>query len=134
MNEEKVILPKLDSFTDARGTIQRLFEGKEFSSLMMIESKAGAVRANHWHRESYHLSHLLWGAMLYYELEPEKKDKEGPKIYNIMPGDSFFTKAVIFHSMEFMCDSGLLVASYLGRDMESYEKDTVRLDFDLTKL
>src|SRR6266498_3348570 len=97
-NNNLVLLPRLEPFTDERGVIQRLFEGKEFHSVMMIESKAGAIRANHWHRASYHVSHLLWGGLLYYELEPKLKDKEGPKIYKIMAGDSFFTKVGVFHA------------------------------------
>jgi dTDP-4-dehydrorhamnose 3,5-epimerase-like enzyme len=46
---DQVIVPLESSFTDDRGVIQNLLE-RDTSSTVIIASKRGAVRANHYHK------------------------------------------------------------------------------------
>ena len=52
-------------FTDERGYIQPLVDFP-IGSVLVISSKSGSIRGNHYHKEDFHYSYLASGRMLYY--------------------------------------------------------------------
>jgi quercetin dioxygenase-like cupin family protein len=128
----EVILPKLNSFEDARGKIEQIINNVPFSSVLRITCNKGAIRANHWHRMDYHVCILTKGRMLYYERAVSSSDK--PATYEISEGGIFYTAPLVEHAMLFTEDSEFWCFSFLSRDQNDYEQDTVRLTVDLTKL
>jgi hypothetical protein len=124
-------LEKGSAYTDERGTIEMLVEDMPFSSISKITSKAGSIRANHIHFDDYHVCILTKGKMLYYERDAYSQDS--PKRVEINIGDIFYTKPKSEHAMEFLQDSEFWCFSKNNRKQATYESDTVRLFFDLTR-
>ena len=53
------------SFVDDRGEITNIADGI-LGDVAVIKTNAGAMRANHYHKEDWHLCYLIDGAMEYY--------------------------------------------------------------------
>ena len=54
------------SFIDKRGKITNILESP-VTSIVIITSKKGAIRANHYHKRDSHWSYIIKGKMEYYE-------------------------------------------------------------------
>lgn len=109
---------------DKRGKIARLVEGT-FVSALLITSKKGSVRANHYHKKDSHYTYLLKGRMRYTFFpigSPKKK-----RTMMVRGGDLLFTPAREAHAMEFLEDSVFVALTAKGRSRKAYEADTVRL-------
>ena len=52
-------------YVDNRGSIQPLVD-LMMKSAVMIESKAGSLRANHYHKTDWHFIYVLKGSFKYY--------------------------------------------------------------------
>lgn len=113
-------------FVDMRGAIAKILDdGKtNIKSILLITSRKGAIRANHYHRKDTHYSYLLSGSMEYYE-----KSAEGGDIEKVLlrAGDMVFTPAMRIHAMKFLEDSTFLACATESRSQEEYEADTVRV-------
>ncbi len=118
--------------TDERGTITKLLDGVEIQSILVLNSYKGAIRSNHWHKRDWHFSIVDSGSLNYYERPVGSTEK--PIKLKIEQGQIFFTKPKTEHCMEFLEDTRITCACRLPRDQKSYEDDTVRLGFDLSKL
>lgn len=117
---------------DARGTIQQLFghDAGDIKSILLISSKAGTVRSNHYHKKDSHYCYLLSGKAMWYELPLVKYKSSSiisPSIL-LSPGDMVYTPPMIIHAVRFLEDSQLLAMSTELRDQEHYEDDTVRVE------
>lgn len=119
-------------YVDERGTITPLIEGIDFKSVLLIESKKGAIRANHWHKKDYHYCFLIKGEMNYYERAVGSNEK--PQKLQVKTGDLFYTAPRREHCMEFTKDSIFFCFSKLNREQTNYENDTVRSAVDLSKI
>jgi quercetin dioxygenase-like cupin family protein len=110
------------AFTDARGEIHNLFEGR-LEHVAMITSKKGTVRANHYHKEDHQYIYLISGA---YEShccpvgQPEKK-----QVLLVKAGDIVETPAMIAHAQKFTEDSVFLAFTTRQRESGKYEEDTI---------
>lgn len=113
------------TYKDERGEIQMVVENGSFHSASIISSKAGAVRATHWHKCDYHFCYLLSGSMEYYERPLGSLEK--PKLTIIKAGQLFFSPPCTEHEMVFLEDSVFLCLSSLSRESSNYESDTTRL-------
>ena len=69
-----VIINLPSSFDDERGSIQPLVDVKMKSSVL-ITSKTGSVRANHYHKTDWHYCYVLYGEIIYYH-RPHGSDKK----------------------------------------------------------
>ena len=119
------ILAPVGRHEDERGVIHHLVDNVNFTSMLDISCKAGAVRANHYHNEDYHVCFLNKGKMHYYERPVGSKEK--PVRTQIDAGEVFYTAPMVEHAMEFLEDSNFICLSKLSRSSENYEKDTIRL-------
>jgi len=112
-------------FEDARGAIQTLVDGG-IQSVQVITSKAGSVRANHYHRSDSHFMYVLRGTMKYFHRRAG--DTAAPTWLLVQEGQMVFTPPLVEHAVEFLQDSVLLNITGKPRDQGSYEGDLVRVE------
>ena len=118
---------KIKEFVDDRGRIQVLAD-----NWLRIETKAGSIRASHRHLKFGHLCFVESGQIIYYERKTGATHK--PKMKVIDEGESFYTAKLWDHTMTFPVDGIFYCLSDGKRDQKSYERDTVKLNYDLTKV
>jgi dTDP-4-dehydrorhamnose 3,5-epimerase-like enzyme len=134
--EEKATWPahgvvKLEEpFIDARGEIQPLVD-MMMESAVMIESKKGSLRANHYHKTDWHYCYVISGAIDYYHRLTGSTGT--PETMTIKQGEMVFTPPMVDHGMTFPEDTVFLTLSRNPRDQESYEQDVVRVDMMATE-
>ncbi len=128
--EEKAAWPKdvivrmEKPFVDPRGEIQPLVD-MAMESCVLITSKKGAVRANHYHSTDWHFCYVLSGSIEY--LHRPHGSKEPPKRVMVKKGELFFTPPLVDHAMLFPEDTTFLVLGRNSRAQEVYEADVVRI-------
>ena len=108
--------------TDVRGEIYNVFEGR-IEHIALITSKAGSVRANHYHKEDLQYIYLLSG-----EYESHCCDVRNPnnrQVLTVKPGDIVETPAFIAHAQKFTKDSVFLALTTRQRESGKYEEDTI---------
>lgn len=110
---------------DERGRIEKLDrDGKQ--SVLLITSKKGTVRANHYHKKDSHVSYLIKGKIRYVERAID--DETEPLNENIIePGQCFYTSPMIAHAMEFLEDSEFIAISPRSGNQAEYENDIIRV-------
>lgn len=119
-----VIVPLAPPFMDERGGIQPLVD-QMMESAVMITSKKGTVRANHYHRTDWHYCYVVDGRIEYLHRPAGTTDK--PEVVVIEPGQLFFTGPMVEHSMVFRKDTVFLTLGRNSRKQEVYEADVVRI-------
>jgi quercetin dioxygenase-like cupin family protein len=89
----------------------------------IITSKAGVVRANHYHPHQTQHDYLISG-----KFEFIAKDiKGGPAESAIIePGDLVMTGPNVAHAMRFLEDSVFLTITDGGRDTDKYAEHTIK--------
>jgi len=120
-----VIVPLEKPFVDARGLIQSLADAPMRSALI-ITSKKGTVRANHYHRSDWHYCYVMSGSIEYHHRPVGSKEK--PERVLIKTGQVFFTPPMVEHAMVFPEDTTFLTLSHNKRDQKAYEDDLVRVE------
>lgn len=121
---KNVIVPLEKPFADARGGIQPLVD-LPMESCVLIESKKGSVRANHYHQTDWHFCYVLSGSIEY--LHRPTGSKARPKSVFVKEGELFFTPPMIDHQMLFPENASFLVLGRNSRSQEVYEADVVRI-------
>ena len=117
------IVPLEKPFVDARGSIQPLVE-TPMKSAMVIFSKKGAVRANHFHKTDWHYCYVLSGSAEHFQRPAGSSQK--PEKFVARAGQMVFTPPMTEHADRFLEDTVLLVLSRNSRDQNAYEEDVVR--------
>ncbi len=110
---------------DERGEIIPLVDAP-IQSAVMITSKKGTVRANHYHKTDWHYCYVLSGRIEYYH-RPTGTDGEPERVV-VEAGQLFFTPPMDDHAMVFLEDTVFLTLGRNPRDRQSYESDVVRID------
>ena len=134
--EEKATWPahgvvKLEKpFVDARGEIQPLVD-MMMESAVMIESKKGSLRANHYHKTDWHYCYVISGTIDYHHRPTGSTGT--PETMTVKQGEMVFTPPMVDHGMTFPEDTVFLTLSRNPRDQESYEQDVVRVDMMATE-
>ncbi len=119
------LVPLEKPFVDARGEIQPLVD-LMMESAVLIKSKKGTLRANHYHKTDWHYCYVLEGRIDYYH-RPTGSDAE-PDCIVVEAGQMVFTPPMVDHGMKFPEDCVFLTLSRNPRDQESYEADVVRIN------
>ena len=112
-------------FTDKRGSIQPLVD-LMMRSAVMIESKAGSLRANHYHKTDWHYCYVISGVIDYFY--KELGSKKATEMIKVKKGNMVFTPPLVEHCMKFPEDTLFLTLSRNPRDQETYEADVVRVN------
>jgi dTDP-4-dehydrorhamnose 3,5-epimerase-like enzyme len=121
----EVIVSLEKPFVDARGEIQPLVD-MMMQSAVIIDSKKGSVRANHYHKTDWHYCYVLSGSIEYYH-RPAGSNLE-PECLIVKSGEMVFTPPMVDHGMKFSEDTKFLTLSRNPRDQASYEADVVRVN------
>ena len=120
-----VVVPLEEPFADDRGAIQPLVDA-DMKSCVLISSKKGTVRANHYHKTDWHYCYVLSGSIEYYH-RPHGSDGE-PEMVLIKSGQLFFTPPMVDHTMVFPEDTTFLTLGRNSRKQEVYEADVERIE------
>ena len=120
----QVVIPLRPPFVDERGEIQNLVDAP-LGSALVITSKRGAIRGNHYHNTDFHYCWLQRGRMVY--AHRPAGSREEYQRWVIKPGQLCYTPPMYEHIMEFTEDSVIFAVSRNSRTMADYERDTVRL-------
>lgn len=112
-------------FVDVRGTIVPLVD-RDMKSAVLIESKKGSLRANHWHKTDWHFCYVLSGCIEYCH-RPHGSSEE-PERLMVRQGEMVFTPPLVDHAMFFPEDTSFLTLSRNPRDQETYEADVERIN------
>ena len=110
-------------FVDLRGSIQPLVDSI-MKSAIMIHSKAGSLRANHYHKTDWHYCYVISGKIQYYY--KELNSAKMPELLIVEKGNMVFTPPLVEHCMKFPEDTLFLTLSRNPRDQETYELDVIR--------
>ena len=122
-NYQFVEIPQ--SFSDERGSIENIADGT-LGDVAVITSAAGAMRANHVHKDDWHLSYMLQGSMNYFW-----KDEFGKEnIVAVSSGQMVYSPPGTPHKMLFLEASTFIAIAAKNRSSENYESDTTRLPED----
>ena len=121
----EVIVPLEASHNDERGSIQPLYD-LPTKSVVIISSKKGTVRANHYHLTDWHYCYVVSGQIEY--LHRQTGSNQKPKTILVNEGEMIFTPPMVDHGMTFPVDTVFLTLSRNPRDQQSYESDVVRVE------
>jgi quercetin dioxygenase-like cupin family protein len=114
-------------FSDVRGDIIDVLRNTVVEYATVITSKHGAVRANHYHKETFQYVYMLEGRMRVVSQMPGEATEE----VVLEKGDLIVNMPLERHAFEAVDDCTMLVLTRGPRGGEDYEKDTYRLDVPL---
>ena len=109
-------------FIDTRGSIVNIADGT-LGDVAVITSIPNSVRANHVHKEDWHLSYLVHGEIKYFWEEDSKQ-----KSILIKTRELFYTPPKTPHKMLFLKESVFIAVAAMSRTQANYENDTTRLE------
>lgn len=112
-------------FEDARGAIYPIVD-EVMKSCVIITSKKGTVRANHYHKTDWHYCYVMEGEIDYYWRPTGETG--APKKSTFQKGECFFTPPMVDHAMCFNSDTTFLTLGRNPRDQKSYESDIERIE------
>lgn len=120
-------------FTDKRGQIYDIITGEDtFDSVSMIRSNAGAIRGNHYHKDTHQYLHMIKGRLKYYYIptSSEIPDKfKTTKTITLTEDDIVYTEPNEIHAMEILEDDTVFMVYTKGpRSGANYESDTFRVE------
>lgn len=115
------------SFQDARGQIIDVLKRENVEYATIITSRKGAVRGNHFHKDTVQYLYVLSGALRVATQMPGAAKEEAV----LQAGDMVVNTPNESHAFEALEDTTFLVLTRGPRGGEDYEKDTFRLDVPL---
>tara|TARA_Y100000589_G_C27172555_1_gene637340 strand:+ start:2177 stop:2554 length:378 start_codon:yes stop_codon:yes gene_type:complete len=111
------------NFEDNRGIITDIITKERIDYVTIITNKKGAVRGNHYHKETVQYLYVLEGSILVAsQFEGKEIEKE---ILN--EGSLLFNEAYERHAIKSLEDSKLLILTRGLRGGKNYESDTYKL-------
>jgi mannose-6-phosphate isomerase-like protein (cupin superfamily) len=131
-NHDGPLVKLLEPFSDARGDLMPLLDDAPLRSALMIQSVAGAVRANHYHYTDWHYLYVVSGRMEYYYRAVDSN--EPPTHMTVLPGQMIYTPAMVVHKTDFPEDTLCVTLSGNPRDQVSYEADIVRIEIPIDQV
>ena len=115
------------SFNDNRGQIIDLIQDEHINAVTIVTFTKGAVRGNHYHKETFQWNYLISGKIKLVCQIPGKDVVE-----TIMKkGDLVVTEPDERHALVGCEESELLVLTKGPRGGKEYERDTFRLEIPL---
>ena len=110
---------------DSRGGILSIVD-EPVNNVSIITCKPGSIRSNHYHLEDFHFMYVLEGDFDYF-----CKDINTGEVcyFRVKEGQTIFTPPIEEHACYFPNKTALIVSSKNPRDQETYEADTVRVEF-----
>ena len=119
------LLSNIKRDSDPRGDILSIVDMK-IQNVSIITSNAKVIRSNHYHKKDFHFMYVLEGKIDYFF---KKINDDRVNYLEVLKGDNIFTPNLEIHATYFPVTTKLIVSSGFPRDQETYENDTVRVDF-----
>ena len=116
------------SFEDARGKITDIMEHGDIDAVTLITFTEGAVRANHYHKETTQWNYVLSGKI---KLATQIVESSEVEEVIMNPGDFVAALPNEAHALKALEESTLLVLTKGPRGGKEYESDTFRLETPL---
>lgn len=116
---------KLEKHRDKRGMIEDLKVGKDWS-VTYITFKKGAIRGNHYHKETAQTDIILSGKLLVVSASTGKKESKYED--ELVAGDEYYLAPGTSHAYKALEDSAMISICHGKRIGKNYEKDTFRLE------
>ena len=110
---------------DIRGSIVSIVDDV-VQNVSLITCNAGSIRSNHYHKKDFHYMYVLEGEIDYFYKE---LNNDVVHYFKVKKNDIIFTPKNEIHATFFPLRTKLIVSSMLPRDQETYENDTVRVEF-----
>lgn len=124
------IIELTPAFSDSRGDIIDLIADDTINAVTLISFNKGAVRANHYHKETVQWNYVLSGEILLVTQMPG-----GPRVESVLrKGDFAVTIENERHALLGLTDAKLLVLTKGPRAGIQYEADTFRLQDPLIQV
>lgn len=116
----------LGKHSDSRGQITDIFYGRNINHACLITNAPGAIRGNHYHKETTQFTYVLSGTLSYYS----QPVSGGPIVRtDCVSGDFVISPPNEIHAMQAGPQGCVFIAFAEGpRGGEDYEKDTYRVD------
>ena len=111
------------AFKDERGIITDILQHTPVDSITMITCTKGAIRGNHYHKESIQYSYVLSGKIRVYTQFPN----ENVESEIISEGDLLESPPLERHALHAEEDSVLMIITRGPRGGKGYEDDTFRI-------
>lgn len=119
-----MIVKKLTpAFEDSRGAITDILQHTPVDSVTIITCVKGAIRANHYHKESIQYSYVLSGKILAYTQLPDSPLESK----TLVEGDMLESPPLERHALHAVENSVLLIITRGPRGGKGYEDDTFRV-------
>ena len=122
---KSTLIKSITRDVDQRGNIISIVEDT-IQNVSLITCNAGSIRSNHYHKKDFHYMYVLEGEIDYFYKD---LDNENVNYFKVNKYDIIFTPKNEIHATFFPVKTTLIVSSMLPRDQETYENDTVRVDF-----
>ena len=114
---------KLETHKDERGVIKDLMVGKNFS-VTYITFKKGAVRANHYHKQTTQMDYIVSGKVKCYT-------NNGSPAFTMAAGVGAFHKTNEVHAYKALTNAEMISVCVGKRIGKNYSKDTYKLAIPL---
>jgi quercetin dioxygenase-like cupin family protein len=112
------------SFRDDRGEIIDVLKKGLIEYVTIIRSRKGAVRANHFHKDTHQYVYVLDGSLRVVSQMPGEPASD----VRLEAGDLILNVPHERHAFEALADTTFLVLTRGPRGGDDYERDTFRLD------
>jgi len=114
------------AYSDDRGSISDIFYKHQLDHVGVIRSVKGALRGDHYHKETIQHMYMMKGSLRYYYRELDE-DNSNTKSIIINEGELVTTPPLEVHSLEILEENIFIVFSEGIRGGVDYEKDTFRV-------
>lgn len=111
-------------FEDDRGAIQNILT-EHLNHVAIINSKAGSIRSNHYHKTNSHYIYVLSGLMEYWERDIDSDIKE---MVLCGPGDMILSESNKVHKTVFLEDTVIITFARGKRGVDVDKYDTIKMD------
>jgi dTDP-4-dehydrorhamnose 3,5-epimerase-like enzyme len=111
------------AFQDNRGQITDIVQHTPFDSVTIITSAKGAIRGNHYHKESIQYSYVLSGRVRALTQLPDGAVETA----DLLASDLLESPPLERHALQALEDSVLIIITRGPRGGKNYEDDTFRV-------
>lgn len=109
---------------DDRGVIVDLLVNENINAVTYLTLAAGAVRGNHFHKETTQWTFVVSGRITY----AESTTRDDLESYIGQPGNLFVSNPSVIHAVKAVVESSIVVFTSGPRAGDSYEEDTYRVE------
>ncbi|MDC0092738.1 hypothetical protein OAR00_00980 [Alphaproteobacteria bacterium] len=125
LSQQSKLIKSITRDADNRGSIVSIVDDN-IMNVSIITCKEGVIRSNHYHKKDFHYMYVLEGAIDYFY---KNLNTEEISYFRVNKNDIIYTPNNEIHATYFPVETKLIVSSMLPRDQETYENDTVRVQF-----